>query len=96
MRIMGLAVTGMVVALAGALAVCTADPAFAATKKHHHKYQARQNGATVNTPVEGRPSGRPGGPPNEPRAYGERNSGKIVNPDRVIPNSPGGQGGPNR
>jgi hypothetical protein len=92
MRIMGLAVTGTVVALAGALAVCSADPAFAATKKHHHKYQARQNGETV----EGRPSGRPGGPPNQERAYGVRNSGKIVNPDRVIPNSPGGQGGPNR
>ena len=39
-----------------------------------------------------RPSGPAIGRPNEPRAYGETNSGERVNPDRVPPLSPGGQG----
>jgi hypothetical protein len=50
---------------------------------------------TGAAPVEGRPTGRPA-VPNEPRAYGETNDGRRVNPDRVPPNSPGGQGSPNR
>jgi hypothetical protein len=50
---------------------------------------------TGAAPAEGRPTGRPA-VPNEPRAYGETNDGRRVNPDRVPPNSPGGQGSPNR
>ena len=50
---------------------------------------------TGTAPVEGRPTGRPAAP-NEPRAYGETYDGRRVNPDRVPPNAPGGQGGPNR
>jgi hypothetical protein len=38
-----------------------------------------------------RPSGAPGAP-NRPRAFGETNDGRTVNPDRVPPLSPGGQG----
>jgi hypothetical protein len=45
------------------------------------------NGA--NAPVS---SGERTAPPNTPRAYGETNSGRRVNPDRVPPLSPGGQG----
>jgi hypothetical protein len=37
------------------------------------------------------PSGRPGAP-NRPLGYGETNSGRQVNPDRVPPLAPGGQG----
>jgi hypothetical protein len=48
------------------------------------------NGAgPSNNPV---PSGERTAPPNTPREYGETNSGRRVNPDRVPPLSPGGQG----
>lgn len=43
-------------------------------------------------PNEAFPSGIPYARPNEPRAYGETFSGRRVNPDRVPPLSPGGQG----
>jgi hypothetical protein len=56
---------------------------------------ASPNTTTGAAPIEGRPTGRPA-VPNEPRAYGETNDGRRVNPDRVPPNSPGGQGSPNR
>jgi hypothetical protein len=43
------------------------------------------------------PSGQPSvGAPNQPRDYGETNTGRRVNPDRVPALSPGGQGEPNR
>jgi hypothetical protein len=38
------------------------------------------------------PSGERSAPPNTPRTYGETNSGRRDNPDRVPPLSPGGQG----
>jgi hypothetical protein len=57
--------------------------------------EGRPSTTTGAAPVEGRPTGRPA-VPNEPRAYGETNEGSRVNPDRVPPNSPGGQGSPNR
>jgi hypothetical protein len=49
------------------------------------------NGAASvpNNPV---PSGERTAPPNTPRAYGETNRGRRVNPDRVPPLAPGGQG----
>jgi hypothetical protein len=48
------------------------------------------NGAgPPNNPV---PSGERPAPPNTPRAYGETNSGRRDNPDRVPPLAPGGQG----
>ena len=52
MRIMGFAVTGMAVALTSVLAVCVADPAFAAKKGAKGctgLHQALQNGECVNT-----------------------------------------------
>jgi hypothetical protein len=38
------------------------------------------------------PSGERTAPPNTPRTYGETNSGRRNNPDRVPPLAPGGQG----
>jgi hypothetical protein len=49
-------------------------------------------GVAPRTPSGERPTGPAIGRPNEPRAYGETNSGNRVNPDRVPPTSPGGQG----
>lgn len=58
-------------------------------------FEGGSNATTGAAPVEGRPTGRPA-VPNEPRSYGETNDGRRVNPDRVPPTSPGGQGSPNR
>jgi hypothetical protein len=49
-------------------------------------------GVAPGTPSGERPTAPPVGRPNEPRAFGETNSGNRVNPDRVPPTSPGGQG----
>jgi hypothetical protein len=49
-------------------------------------------GMAPGYPTVGRPTGPPIGRPNEPRAYGETYQGTRVNPDRVPPWSPGGQG----
>jgi hypothetical protein len=51
MRIKGLALIGTAVAFTGMLAICFADPVFAA-KKQMTTYEARQNGVTVKTPFE--------------------------------------------
>jgi hypothetical protein len=48
------------------------------------------SGASV--PNQIRPTGQGNGAPNRPRAYGETNDGRMVNPDRVPPLAPGGQG----
>ena len=55
MRIMGLTLTGMAIALTGMLVVSVADPAFAAAKGPRFcsgKHQAYQNGECVSTTVE--------------------------------------------
>jgi hypothetical protein len=45
----------------------------------------------MQLPNKPKPSGRQGAP-NRPRLYGRNNRGAPVNPDRVPPLSPGGQG----
>jgi hypothetical protein len=63
MRIMGLALTGMAVALTSMLAVGAADPAFAKTAKAAKDckgtHQAVQNGQCVNTNDENPDRGAP-------------------------------------
>jgi hypothetical protein len=67
-------------------------PAALAKHLHHSRGYASTvpNTSTVPdnlTPTGGRPVA-----PNSPREYGETSSGARVNPDRVSPLSPGGQG----
>jgi hypothetical protein len=56
------------------------------------RLRAAPNTSGAAVPDQIRPSGEGNGAPNRPRAYGETDTGRVVNPDRVPPLAPGGQG----